>query len=137
MLALAGGPTAAPPVIYMTQADHHRLSSLVGSNVVGLRGAELLAEELDRAVLVDPGHAPRFARLGSRVRYEDCASRRVREVTLVLPDAADIDQDRVSVFTPVGAALLGMTVGEAFTWTADGRVRELRILEVTDDAHAA
>ena len=58
-------------------------------------------------------------------------------VQLVLPNAADIDEDRVSVFTPVGAALFGLTAGQAFAWEAADGARVLRILEVTDDDEAA
>lgn len=130
---------AAPqPPIYITEADNHRLSSLVGGSAAVSPGATLLRTELERAVVVGPGELPRrFAKLNSTVRYEDRASGKTRTVQLVLPDAADIDENRISVFTPVGAALLGLKVGQEFTWGGDaGRTRVLRVLDV-EDGHEA
>ena len=50
---------------------------------------------------------------------------------LVLPVDADFEAGRLSVMTPVGAGLIGMTVGREISWpTPDGRPRVLRILEV-------
>ena len=138
MLSTIDAAAAAPPVIYMTEADHYRLSQLVSSSGVGPRGTKILAEELARAVIVRPGELPQaFAKLGSTVRYEDRTSGRGRTVQLVLPEAADIDQNRISVFTPVGAALLGLAVGQEFTWEAADRPHVLRILEVADGHETA
>jgi transcription elongation GreA/GreB family factor len=64
--------------------------------------------------------APKFfVRLNSIVEYTDLLSGRTRKLSLVLPHEADIDQNRISVTTPVGAALLGLTPGQSFSWTTD------------------
>ena len=125
---------AVQPAVYITPADHERLSAMVGSIADATPGAALLREELERALIVGPDELPAgFVKLGSTVRYEDRATRTTRTVRLVLPQAADIDENRVSVFTPVGAALLGMTAGQAFLWEPEpGRVRILRVLYVSD-----
>jgi regulator of nucleoside diphosphate kinase len=50
---------------------------------------------------------------------------------LVLPSDADIEAGRVSIMTPVGAGLIGMSVGNQINWPCpDGRPRVLKILEV-------
>ena len=47
------------------------------------------------------------------------------------PGEADIEKGFVSVLTPVGAALIGLTAGQAIDWTdRDGRTRRLHVLEV-------
>ena len=134
-----GRPAAPPPNIYITEADIQRLSSMVGASAVASPGTALLRAELERAVVVGPGEFPRrFAKLNSTVRYEDRATGKTRTVQLVLPDTADIDQNRISVFTPVGAALLGLKVGQEFAWGGEaGRARVLRVLEVEDGHEAA
>ena len=44
---------------------------------------------------------------------------------------ADIQANRVSVITPVGAGLIGMAAGQEIDWPCpDGRPRKLRILRV-------
>ena len=55
-----------------------------------------------------------------------------REVTLVYPDQADIDQGRISILTPIGTALLGLRAGQSIAWrTRDGRKDVLTVEEVT------
>ena len=139
MTSLTTRASARPPPIYITAVDHQRLSGLVGSSITVSPGAALLRDELDRATIVGAGaSARRFARIDSAVTYEDCATGKVRTVQLVLPDAADIDANRVSVLTPVGAALLGLKVGQTFAWgEKDGRPRTLRILDVEHAREAA
>jgi regulator of nucleoside diphosphate kinase len=47
------------------------------------------------------------------------------------PSEADIAQNKVSIFTPIGTALIGLGVGESIEWTTnDGRTRALTILTV-------
>ncbi|HVI32632.1 nucleoside diphosphate kinase regulator [Phenylobacterium sp.] len=116
-----------PPPVYVTEADYERLSNLAGLGRT--LGAELLGRELDRAIVVRPEEAPqRFVRLGSAVTYRELTSGEARRVTLVCPDQADIDAGRLSVLSPVGAALLGLCAGAAFSWSgADGRPRVVEI----------
>jgi regulator of nucleoside diphosphate kinase len=85
-----------------------------------------------RAWIVEPGEAPRpFARIGSTVEYEDLASGQIRRVRLTLPRDASIDDHRISVVTPVGAALIGLAAGESFQWTdPEGRARGVRVLDL-------
>jgi regulator of nucleoside diphosphate kinase len=52
------------------------------------------------------------------------------EVTLVLPDEADVSQGKVSVLTPVGAALIGMWEGRSITFTARRGTRRITVLTV-------
>ena len=120
------------PAVYVAEAEHERLWNLARSSET--LGAWLLGEELDRAIVLRDDDSPaRFVRLGSRVEYRDLASGRTRTVEIVPPDQADIDQNRLSVVTPVGAALLGLCAGDAFGWTGDdGRSHDLTVVSVSD-----
>jgi regulator of nucleoside diphosphate kinase len=58
-----------------------------------------------------------------------------RRVTLVYPQDADIAQNKISILTPIGTALLGLAVGQSIQWTTnDGRNRTLTILAVDQSA---
>jgi regulator of nucleoside diphosphate kinase len=118
------------PAVYVTEADYERLANLAETHDTS--GGALLAAELDRAIVIGDGDAPQtFARLLSVVEFRDLDSGRVRRLQLVPPDQADIDAGRVSVVTPVGAALIGLKPGDAIGLTAeDGRPRVLTILGV-------
>lgn len=120
------------PSIYVAEAEYERLWNLAEAN--SSRGATLLGDELARAIVLKEDEPPRqFVRLNSVVEFTDLMTGRTRRVQLVLPDAADIDQDRMSVVTPVGAALLGLTPGDSIGLSTEGgRSQVLRVANVED-----
>ena len=125
------------PSVYVTESEFERLSNLAESSAT--RGASMLADELVRAIILKDGEFPRaFVRLNSRVEFTDLMTGRTRRVQVVLPDEADIDHDRLSVLTPVGAALLGLTEGDSIGMnTDDGRSHVLRVARVESIHEAA
>ena len=94
--------------------------------------AAMLLEEIERAELHSPADMPPgHVRLNSRVTFYDEKSRRAREVQLVLPATANIAEGRISVLTPVGAALFGLGDGACISWPdLDGNERPIRIMRV-------
>ncbi|MBS0490245.1 MAG: GreA/GreB family elongation factor, partial [Proteobacteria bacterium] len=75
----------------------------------------------------------KFVRLGSKVTYRDLILKRDRTVRVGLPGEADVDENRISVLAPVGAALIGLSVGDVFRWEApDARLREIEVLSIED-----
>lgn len=121
------------PAVYMTRSDYEQLShraDALSHTVVG----QSLQMELERAIMA-PDHSTRtFVKLGSTVAYEDLTTGAVRRLKLCLPEDSSLDDKRLSVLTPVGAALIGASAGQVFEYlVADGRTRQLRVLEVGDD----
>jgi regulator of nucleoside diphosphate kinase len=118
------------PTVRMTAADYDRLSIL--SATAHTLGGEILSQELDRAVVVGPDNTDRpFVGLHSQVEYLDLSSGRTRTLAVVPPDEADIDRGRVSVLSPVGAALIGLAAGDSYRWTGeDGRAHVFVVIEV-------
>lgn len=121
-------PCDRPP-LHLGEADFDRLSALIGLHPSADDPAvALLAEELARATVVaDADLPPDVVRLGAELAYFDSRSKMVRRIALVDPVEADLAARRVSVLTPVGAALIGLRAGDAFR---DARGRELRVVEV-------
>jgi regulator of nucleoside diphosphate kinase len=122
--------TNALPAILIRASDYDRLCELATSAQPAL--AAYLERELARARIVEDA---RFdadaARIGSHVTYRDEASAHTRTVTLTWPEDADIAQDRISVLTSIGAALLGMRPGWSIDWPAPlGGPRSLKVLAV-------
>lgn len=124
--------TTNKPDIVISEADHARLSQLAEGLLTRLPevAGELLAE-VERATIVAPDALPRnVVAMGSTVEFAT-EEGEARRVTLVFPDQADIAKERISVLTPIGAALIGLGEGQSITWkTRDGRTRELRVLRV-------
>jgi len=126
-------PNAALPQIKVTVDEKSRLGLLADSSI-GLfpRVAHYLASELDRAdVVPDDADLSGVVRMGSRVNYRDETTGDTREVVLVYPHEANIDLNRISVLTPVGAALIGLSVGQSIEFQTPARqTRQLTILGV-------
>ena len=119
------------PRIVVTSTDMERLRTLVDTTAGDQ--AEALDAELLRAEVVEPGDVPPdVVTMNSRVVYEDESTHETREVTLSYPQDASLEQGRVSVLAPVGAALLGLSVGQEIDWQQPrGGSKRLRILSVT------
>jgi len=107
------------------------LSSLTSGPMMEV--CEYLREELDRAhILPAEKLRPDIVSLGSQVEFRDEQTGKVQEIILVYPFDADISRRRVSVLTPVGAALLGLSVNHTISFhTRTGERRKLTVLKVT------
>jgi regulator of nucleoside diphosphate kinase len=119
------------PDIVVGGTDHARLTSLANAALDTVPDtAEELLSELERARVVADEAVPRdVVRMGSMVEFESEGDR--KRVTLVFPPDADIAAGKVSVLTPVGAALIGLAKGQSIAWTArDGSSHALTIRAV-------
>jgi regulator of nucleoside diphosphate kinase len=94
--------------------------------------AAMLLEEIERAELHEPGTLPDTAvTIGSEVDFVDEKTFQMRTVELVLPAMANIANGRISILTPMGAALYGLTAGQSIDWPdLDGHSRRIRIVRV-------
>jgi regulator of nucleoside diphosphate kinase len=110
--------------ILVTQAD----AAILGM----LRLNEPLKRELDRAIVVSSeAMPPDVATMNSLVRYTDVTVGVSITVALVYPAAGRIGQGMVSVLSPLGSALLGLSAGQSIEWQfPDGSWRMLRLEEV-------
>lgn len=94
--------------------------------------ADRLLDELSRARVVKAGKMPRnVVGLGNRVTYRDETTGAETTVSLVYPEQADIERQRISLSTPIGVALIGLSEGARFHWdTRDGERRSLTVTSV-------
>ncbi len=121
------------PDIVVNEIDHKRISELAAGAALGrfAEVAETLQIEMDRAKVVGVGEVPPdVVHMGSTVEFSS-AGGQFRRVTLVYPADADISAGRVSIMTPIGAALIGLAVGQTIDWkTVDGRSDKLTIVRI-------
>jgi len=121
------------PDIFLSAEDHEILSRLVGDMPAeGVAG--LLQEELERAVVCEPGDRPTGAApLHRWLHYVDGRSSEPRRIQIVLPHEADIDAGKVSVLSHVGAGLIGLVEGHTIAWTdPTGAERSLTPVMIED-----
>jgi len=124
--------------IYITEADMKRLRPLVEEFKNSRDDLRMLERELDRANIVAPEEVPPdVVTMNSKVRVRDVAANEVTTYTLVFPDQANIELNRISVIAPIGTAMLGQQVRDEFEWQVPSGPVRLRIEEVLYQPEAA
>lgn len=128
------------PAIVVDAAHADRIANLAEAALDRLPdvGAFLLGE-IERARVVPSSRFPRDAvNIGSWVTFTDRSTEQSRTVQLVYPEDADIAAGRVSVLTPIGAALLGLSPEQRMRWlTRTGAPRDLVVTAVGPEQPAA
>lgn len=123
----------ARPRIVLLESEAEALTSLALAALERSSfSAELLLEELERAETRTPRKLPRdVVTMHAQIAFRDEATGEEHAVQLVFPKEADMELGKVSVLTPIGAALIGMRRGAAIDWpNRHGEWRRLRIVEV-------
>jgi regulator of nucleoside diphosphate kinase len=121
--------------IIVTELDRTRLGTLlekaVNVELVERRYLQDLSRELERAETVTPADVPPdVITMNSTARVREIESGDVYDYTLVYPEQADVERQRISVLSPVGTALIGYRVGDVIEWPVPaGKVR-LKVEEV-------
>ena len=117
--------------IFITEKDMERLEPMVAGagNHPNIRR---LREELERAVIVPSAEIPAdVVTMNSRVVFRELETGEETEATLVYPSQADVNQRRISILAPVGAALLGLSAGDEIQWPLpSGKTRTYKIISV-------
>ena len=121
------------PNIIVTTADIERLESLIDSMPPMSNTTAELLEELQRAEVVEPHEIPRnVVTMGSTVRFTISPGNEEFCHRLVYP--RDIsDSSTISVLSPVGSALLGLSVGSSIEWP--GPTGESLVIRIVDVIH--
>lgn len=123
--------------IMVSDADHDRLTGLARASLDRTpETAEELLSEMDRAVVTEAAAMPAdVVRMGSTVTIR-AESGTPQRITLVYPGDANIAENKISVLTPMGTALIGATVGQAVCWSSRGG-RELSVTVEAVDTPAS
>ena len=118
--------------LIVSNADYERLTDLANASMERLpEVARELLDELEGAEIVDDKSVPKdVVRMGSTVTFNSDDGH-TRTLKLVYPADESLDQHRISIMTPVGAALIGLGTGQSISWTArDGKHHRLTVTKV-------
>lgn len=121
------------PTIHLIDSEADALSDL--AMAAEARSSDVtvkLFEEIERAVICARDEIPaHVVTMGSHVEFVDEGSEAEWSVQLVWPGDGNLEEDRLSVMTLVGAGLIGMQEGRAIEWPdRSGHIRQLRIAKV-------
>lgn len=114
------------PIRTLNELDHVRIAKLLDA---GNPAHTPIQEVLDHADQLPPAEMPvDVVTMRSRVRVTEVDGSAPRDISVVYPAEADAAAGRISVLSPLGAALLGLQVGALAQWTSpDGRPAALRV----------
>ena len=102
-------------------------------NTFSRQEAEGLESELKRAKLVDKNELPDdVVRLNSSVTIKDESEEKVLQVTVVTPEKADIKKLKISIFSPIGTALIGISKGQKIAWKVPSGKKIFSVLDVNN-----
>lgn len=122
------------PGIIVSDSDQRRLTTLATAALDRTpEVAEELLNEMERAEVVPAlSVPPTTVQMGSTVLYK-ADDGRERRVSLVFPGQADIAEGKISILTPIGTALIGLSEGQSISWmTRDGHRRSMTVIKVEE-----
>ena len=126
-------PGGARPPIHLLASE----SDIVGNLALQAEHrqpviAAMLLTEIERAEMHSAATLPEgVVTLGSEVDFLDEKSHQLRTVRLVFPGEANIALGQISILTPTGAALYGLSAGQSIFWPdLEGQERRIRIFAV-------
>ena len=116
----------------ITNLDYQRLNNLIQSVKTtmkdDLHNIEALENEIERAKRIEPrkiGH--NVVTMNSEVEVIDLASNRVMKFKLVYPQEADFKNNRLSVLSPLGSALIGYREGDEVEFRVPAGLKKVKI----------
>lgn len=108
--------------IILKKTDYDMLVKYIYSRLTPLssdnRNAEQLYEELKNARVIEEEEAfpDDVIGLSSFVEVEEQLTGRKMKFTIVLPSEANLGKKRLSIFAPLGIALMGYRKGQVVNW---------------------
>ena len=124
---------ARKPQLILSSLDLDRIEALLAAiPSSAFAGKAELQAELDRADVLPPEQMPpNVVTMNSTVQFSIVETGKELRLTLVYPRDLDGSADKVSIFAPVGSALLGLSVGDELAWPGPGgKATTVRVTEV-------
>lgn len=138
---LARSGAASPRQVSISVADHQELSAAIAAaRKLAVLSAETrpLQDKLMRARVRGANDVPHdLITMNSRAEFVDLETTERVTLGLVYPADADIAAGRISVFHPLGAAMLGHRVGQEFEWSVPYGTRRFKVTAVQFQPEAA
>ncbi|MDR2332231.1 MAG: nucleoside diphosphate kinase regulator [Burkholderiaceae bacterium] len=130
----------AKPPITLSSLDVDRIEALLAAiPASAFPGKAELQAELDRADIVAPEEMPpTVVTMNSTVKFAIVETGKAFVLNLVYPRDMDGSADKISIFAPVGSALLGLSVGDELAWPGlGGKPMTVRVEQIVYQPESA
>lgn len=127
--------------VYITENDRIRLKKLISDALLeGLQSDKSFGElnrEIEKAKVVDIKQLPGdVITMNSKILIQ-LGENEEEEVTLVYPQEADLTENKISVLSPIGTAILGYREGDTVEWAVPSGVMEIQVKKILYQPEAA
>ena len=131
-LAREARAPATGGALVLTIADYRELLPFTAASRHPGDAGDQLAEKLETAAIVEAAAVPPdVVTMNTEMEVRDETNGQVARLTLVYPRDANIVTGRISVLTPVGAALLGLAAGASTrVQVPSGEEKRMTVLRV-------
>jgi regulator of nucleoside diphosphate kinase len=122
------------PII--SETDYNTIHTLIHHLPAAHRTKEIgqLQTELNNALRVpDEKISDAVIRLNSYFEVEELTSGKILKLWLVMPKLANISNQKISILSPLGVALIGFKEGMLIDWVLPGGPKKLKILKVSNE----
>lgn len=119
------------PVV-LCESDHKKLLGLLNfDSKLNSEQEMTLAHEINRAIVVkDTAFPVNTIRIGSYVTIVELDSKKEKEFQIVMPKEADIRNRKISIYSPMAAAIIGFRIGDEVTWKMPSGLKKIKIKNV-------
>lgn len=119
--------------IYITRNDKQKLLDLIDEidirELRSMNHLKALKAEINKAIVVDQEtQVCAFVKMNSKVNM--IVDQEEEEIILVYPEDADVKNNKVSVFSPIGTAILGCCEGSSIEWVVPNGTVHIRIQSI-------
>lgn len=122
---------AMQPDVLISTYDLNGIETAIEKAKLAPALIEALETELARATVVPLTELPTDrVSMGSRVTFKITEADKVFTKTLCYPENLSAHDDGISIFSPVGSALIGIAVGQTIEWPAQRQVQHVEVIAV-------
>ncbi|MBC6366869.1 GreA/GreB family elongation factor [Algoriphagus sp. AK58] len=108
----------------------HTLLQNLPSHLKGKEVSQLQHEIKSAEIIADESISEDIIQLNSKFEVKELGSGKTMNFQLVLPHQANLNQNRISVLSPLGVALIGFRQGMTVEWVLPGGLKKLQINRV-------
>ena len=118
----------------ITTNDYQRLTGLMGFSSLNEKMPEIVNQlniKFKTAKMTSQDKvSDDVITMNSRVLLKEVSKGRQAEVTITYPQDADGREGKISVFSPIGSALLGRRVGDRVSWKVPNGVGNFEVIKI-------
>ena len=82
------------------------------------------------SIVIPQDIPPTYITMNSKFQYLNIDNGKISTFSLVIPEEANIDQNKISIISPVGIAILGQSVGDLVECELPFGVAYLKVLHI-------